>query len=217
MRISGNKIEKGFIYLIYVCGYGLLLERLYYPLKEVTDISYMSIFMIYGAFCYLLTMTPMKWLLSALLKVLGIVLIVDKIFIKDPFLSSEWWRYVYDQITHNWNPLLHTSWHQLTNEYRTILFMVIIWMMSFIIYYLLVYVKRPFAFVALTFMYVGVFDAFTTYDGTYAVIRMFIVGLLVIGATHYLAVNQKEAEQTPSAKHGMIWLISIVTILLFSV
>jgi len=216
MSRTDKKIEKFFTYIVYICGFLLFLEWLYFPINEVVEISYMPIFILFGGFCLLLSMLRVKWWVSALLKGIGIVLIIDKIYLKQFFLSRDWWKIIYNEITFNWSVFLDSSWYNFSSLFRTVLFMIIIWMINFIIYYLFVYIKRPFIFVVFTFIYIGVFDAFTVYDAKHAVIRTFIVGFIVIGIANFMKVNQREVLRIPNFKKGFILLAPIIGIVLFS-
>src|SRR5690625_4576057 len=115
MSRTDKKIEKFFTYIVYICGFLLFLEWLYFPINEVVEISYMTIFILFGGFCLLLSMLRVKWWVSALLKGIGIVLIIDKIYLKQFFLSRDWWKIIYNEITFNWSVFLDSSWYNFSS------------------------------------------------------------------------------------------------------
>lgn len=217
MNVSKVKVNHIFTFIIAVCGFMLFLEWLYYPIKMTTDISHIHTFMIYGGICFLLSLTRIKWWIGWLIKGFGIVIMIHFLYLEDLlFFGKEWRESVYREIVFNWNVLTQLSLYNSTPIFRTILFMLIIWMMSYIVWFLLLHIRRPFAFVVLTFVYIGVYDAFTTYNGKYAVIRTFVFGLLVIGLSHFLHMTKRETLQLSNLKRGLTWMTLVVLTVLFS-
>src|SRR5690625_4568299 len=162
MDLSKVKVNHIFTIIIAVCGFMLFLEWLYYPIKMTTEVSYIHIFMIYGGLCYLLSLTRVKWWIGWFIKGLGIMIVIHLLYFEDLFFFGKaWLEHVYDEIAFNWNVLSQLSLYSFSAKFRTILFMFIIWMLAYIVHFLLLHIRRPFAFVVLTFIYVGIYDAFT--------------------------------------------------------
>src|SRR5690625_4868602 len=98
MKFGNRKLEKAFTFIMSVGGFLLFLEWFYYPIKLTTNISHIYIFMLYGMFCFLLTVSRVKWWFSWFIKGLGIVIIIHILFFKNMLLlSREWREIVYEE------------------------------------------------------------------------------------------------------------------------
>lgn len=98
----------------------------------------------------------------------------------------------FDQILYNGKLFYTQNWYAFTPEFRSLLFIVLIWLMSYLIHYWFVYVKKVFLFILLTFIYLTVLDVFTAYDGSGAVMRTFIYSFLALGLTSFSRLIQNE-------------------------
>src|SRR5699024_7006904 len=84
------------------------------------------------------------------------------------------------------------AWYEVTPVFQVGLLLVMIWFMSYLIYYWFVIAKHTVLFVILTFIYLAILDTFTTYDASFAVIRAFVISLISLGITHFMGVIQRE-------------------------
>src|SRR5699024_1251874 len=127
-----------------------------------------------------------------------------------------WFNNLVKDVMYNWQGLLNQEWYELTAIFRSLLFLILIWLMSYLIYYWFVMVKRVLLFIILTFIYLSVLDTFTVYDAMFSIIRVFILSFLTLGLTNFLKEVEKEGIQFIWSKKITRWLIPILSIVLLS-
>lgn len=200
---------------LYLCGFLLFLEWLY-PVKEVTDTHNLTVFIIYALFCFTISMLRPKWWISSSAKGLGFVLILDALFLKETMLSRSWFSTIVSEFSFNFNVLISADWFDLTAFFRTLLFLLIIWIMSYLIHYWFVMMRRIFLFVFFTFLYLAVLDTFTLYDGKMAIIRTFAISFISLGMAHFFKLIERENISFSWMKKSYKWALPLVMVVLFS-
>lgn len=215
MMIKKSQTSLLFTSIIYLCGFFLFLEWLY-PISVYHETTNLIVFIIYASFCFLISMLRVRWWASFLLKGFSLVLIMNALFFAHPFLSKIWFKEWFLEIFFNIEILTNQQWFELTNTFRSFLFFLLIWLMSYLIYYWFITMKRIFVFIVLTFVYVALLDTFTIYDGSFAIIRIFTVSLIVLGMVNFSKKITKESLQIISLNKFLAWFIPIVTVSLFA-
>ncbi|MDY0395584.1 transglutaminase-like domain-containing protein [Virgibacillus halophilus] len=145
-----------------------------------------------------------------MLKGAALMLIIHRLFYDIPLLQLSWIHIFFDQILYNGKLFYTQQWYAFTPEFRSLLFIVLIWLMSYLIHYWFVYVKRVFLFILMTFVYLTVLDVFTAYDSSIAVIRTFIFSFLALGLTSFSRLVQKEQIHFAWKKNVLYWLLPLV-------
>ncbi|MGY0694618.1 DUF4129 domain-containing transglutaminase family protein [Virgibacillus sp. FSP13] len=206
-----------FIYtsILYCCGFFMFLEWLY-PVEQITDTRNLSIFIVYAAFCFVISMFQMKWWLSFFMKGAAMVLILNHLFMTYTFLSGQWFESLYMELAFNFQSLVNQSWYNLTPLFRSLLFLLLIWLMSYLLYYWFVYMKRIFLFVLLTIIYISLLDTFTAYEADESIIRTFIISFIALGLANLFKVMDHESIRFAWIKKTSVWVLPIVAVVLFS-
>ncbi|WP_328701140.1 transglutaminase TgpA family protein [Aquibacillus kalidii] len=201
--------------IIYVCGFFLFWEWLR-PLDTITDTGSVPVFVIFTGFCFFLSLLKVKWWISSPLKIAGIIFIIDSLFIPEGLFSPGWFQVLVMHIQFNFEVMLNQDWSQMTPLFRSMLFLVLLWLMSYLLYYWCVVANRIFLFVLLTFIYITVLDTFTSYGANIAIVRTFIVSLLAMGIASFMKEMDKESIKFVGIKKISAWLIPIVAVISFS-
>lgn len=205
-----------YTFLLYLIGFILFLEWLY-PASAIGDTSYLYLFVFYTVFCMGLTVLSPKWWLSLILKGIGLLLIIQELpLIKETFLSKPWFEFLGRDFWTNIQLLLSQEWYQLTPLFRSVLFLLVIWLMSYLIYYWFVVTKKFLLFVVLTIIYLSVMDTFTPYEADFAVVRTFFVSLIGLGFASFLKEINKESLTFNWRKRSYVWVIPLVIFVVFS-
>src|SRR5690625_161587 len=136
-----NKIPLLYTSILYLCGFFLFLEWLY-PLSEFTNIKNLSIFIIYAAVCFLVSTFNLQWWISLMIKGGGLLFIISTLFTSDPSWGYFDFQGLYTEISINIKMLFTGSWYQITDIFRSILFLLLIWMISYLVYYWFVIMKQ---------------------------------------------------------------------------
>ncbi|MBH0231480.1 DUF4129 domain-containing transglutaminase family protein [Halobacillus yeomjeoni] len=212
-----NQGRMTFIYrfVIYAIGFLLFCEWLR-PLETVTETEDVSVFYIYGAFCFFISFLQVQWWLSMPLKLIGMAFIIDGLYIGERIFSMEWMTIVYQQMLFNVEVIQTREWWQMTPLFRSLLFLILLWLMSYLLYYWFVIAKRMFLFVVMTIIYVTVLDTFTVYDGQWAIVRTFVLAMLALGLSSFLKEMDKESISVSNFRKAHIWVFPLVLITLFS-
>lgn len=202
--------------ILYVCSLVLFLEWLY-PIDEITQTANTTVFMLYTIFCFLISALGVYWWLSFLAKGMGLLFVINGLFFSGSVFKMDWLYYIWDDLSSNVGLLFNQDWYHLTATFRSLLFLVLIWLMSYLLYYWFVTMKYVFVFVALTIIYVSLLDTFTTYDAGIAIIRVVIISLIALGLTNLMKEQARERLRFPRLKKGFSWLVPIFAIILLSV
>lgn len=213
-----QNVTKSNIYnvILYLGGLVLFLEWLY-PIEQVTDTSSIAVFVIYTIFCFFISLLQLKWWASFLLKGFGLLFILNGLYFDMTFLSREWLNYFLLEFTMNANIFISQDWYYLSPLFRSFLFLLLIWLMSYLLHYWFVQMKRIFLFIFLTFVYITVLDTFTLYDAKFAIIRIFIISLVSLAITNFNRDLEREKISLDRIKQKTKWILPIMLTLVFSV
>ncbi|MGP4067006.1 transglutaminase TgpA family protein [Halobacillus sp. B29] len=201
--------------MIYVIGFLLFCEWLL-PLEAITETKNVTIFFIYATFCFFVSFIQVPWYLSMPLKLLGLAFILDGLYIAETIFSRNWFSVLYDQIVFNVQVIQAQEWWQMTPLFRSLLFLILLWLMSYLLFYWIVVANRMFVFVLLTLIYVTVIDTFTVYDGKWAIIRTFVLAMSALGVTSFHKEMDKESIGLSGFKKGHLWVLPLLAIILIS-
>lgn len=184
---SGSQLLN---FIVYLLGFILVIEWIR-PLKTVTELGHLDLFVLYAIFCFGLTYLKWPTRLSFLLKTIVLILMINQTFLPGPIFSDYWFRKLQIEWQINWTALMAGDWHRFTESFQTALFLLIIALVSYLLYFWLITMKRAFVLIVLTIVFVTVLDTFTPYQADQAIIRIALAGLILLVINHYL----KRAEQ----------------------
>lgn len=185
MKKKMSKAELFLTFLLYFGGLVIALEW-FHPIQELLQTDYPMIFVVYALFCFLLTFMQTSVWLSLSLKMTGLLFILNQLFMPSPFLGANWIDRLTEEVNHNFIAISQQNWYHLTEMFQIAMFLLLIALMSYLLYFWLITMKRVFVYVILSFVFVTVMDTFTLYQAHYAIIRLFIVSLFMLVLAHYL-------------------------------
>ncbi|MGM8216023.1 DUF4129 domain-containing transglutaminase family protein [Bacillaceae bacterium W0354] len=215
MRLMKKEIQS-IIPIVLYFGSMLLLIEWILPLEQVTDTGESKAFIIYILLCFILTASFLPGWVSSPLKLLGMLFVIDQLFIVDSFLTKSWFAKLFSDIQINFSAVLSQQWFDLTPLFRTFLFLVLLWMMSYLLYYWFVVRKKPLSFILITFIYLTVLDTFTLFDAKHAIIRAFIIGVILLASAHFHRILEKEELKLPSFQRLVKWVSPLLVVVMFS-
>lgn len=70
---------------------------------------------------------------------------------------------------------------QVSDSFRTVLFLALIWMLIYLIHHWITVRKNIFYFFALTVFFIATLDTFSDYDGKVAIVKVLVLGLIMTG------------------------------------
>lgn len=210
-----NKIPWIYTSILYICGFFLFLEWLY-PVEEITETSNLTVFIIFTLFCFCISMLQMNLIFSFLLKGFGLLFIINGLFFNQSFFSKLWLNQLYLELTSNIHSLFQQQWYEVTPLFRSMLFLLLIWLMSYLIHYWFVVTKRIFLFILLTFIYVATLNTFTDYNGALSIIRTFVIGFIAMGMANFFREMDGESVHFPRGRKTVMWVAPLIAVVLLT-
>lgn len=209
--------SKSILYtsLLYLCGLLLFLEWLY-PVEDIAEISNLSVFIFYAFFCFFISLFQMKWWITFLIKGFGLLFIVNGLFFEQSMLSLHWIEAFYTEFTYNMDVLFSQQWYYITPVFRSMLFLILIWLISYLLHYWFVVMKRILLFVLLTFVYITVLDTYTAYDASLSIVRAFVISFIALGIANFMKELDSASIPFGWIKKTPTWLFPLLGIVLFS-
>lgn len=207
--------EQGFQMLIYFFAFLLLWEWLR-PVSMFTDTGNVAIFILYAAFCFFISMLNIKWWIATGLKLFALLAIIDGLFISELMFSPSWFRTLFMHIQYNIEIIGSQEWVYMTPLFRTVLFLILLWLVSYLLHYWFIVAKRVFVFILLTFIYLTVVDTFTNYQADAAIVRTFVIALLTMGAVTIQKEIGNDNQVWGGFRKVSIWLLPLVAIIFLS-
>lgn len=215
MRLFKKEIQSIIAIVLYFGSMLLLIEWIL-PLEQVTDTGESYAFIIYILICFLITTTYLpSWIIS-LVKFFSLLIIIDVVFISEPMFTREWFSFILSDIQSNISTVLSQQWYDLTPLFRTLLFLILLWMMSYLLFYWFVIRKKPLTFILITLIYLTVLDTFTVFEAQYAIIRAFIISVILLASAHFHRILEKEKLTLPKLRNLTKWVVPLLTVVMFS-
>jgi hypothetical protein len=123
-----------------------------------------------------------------------------------------------EHVWQNTGLLFSDKLDSLSNEFRSLLFFVLLWLITYLLRYWMLVKRNILLFFIMTVIYVCILDTFTRYDGSKAIVRSMAIGLILLGILFF----QKIKEEGPFLSfpaHWVKWLIPfsilVSTVLVF--
>lgn len=186
-----NSMRDWETFFLYAFGFVLLWEWIR-PLEELTETGYLKMFIFYIFLSFFLAYFNARIWISFPIKAFYILCSVYVLYLKGDFFSSEWLKEIFADFIENIGFVLAGEWTELTNVFRTIMFFVLLWLMTYLIHYWLLNRKRIFLFFVVTLIYITVLDTFTPYSAKEAIIRTIITGFAAMGILTLNRILTKE-------------------------
>ncbi|HLS59960.1 MAG TPA: transglutaminaseTgpA domain-containing protein, partial [Virgibacillus sp.] len=215
--MKGKETRLPLLYktMMYVCGMFLFLEWIY-PIKNYGEENNLRIFIIFTLFCFLISLVQLKWYVSFLLKGSGLLIMINMLYYDHDLFNGAWLYQLISELQLNFKIIWAGNYEGTTDLFRSVLFFLLIWLISYLIHYWFVEVKRIFVFVILTFIYIMILDTFTHYDAVLPIIRTFIISFLALGVTNFVRVMKKESIHFTRLKSLPTWIIPIILAVVFT-
>lgn len=204
-----------FTSLLYVSGFFLFLEWLY-PVGEITNTDGMTWILTYVAFCFLISLFQLKWWKSFILKGLGLFIVIHFLFFDISIFNPLWIKTLLEDVFYNLGIFISRDWYEFTPMFRSSLFLLLIWLISYLIHYWFVTVNKVLLFILMTFIYLAVLDTFTAYEADASIVRVFIFSFLALGIANFIKRIALEQITFKWMKNSSRWLIPIIGVILFT-
>ncbi|MFD9628306.1 DUF4129 domain-containing transglutaminase family protein [Peribacillus muralis] len=209
MTATSERLQRFMHIILYVFGLILLTEWLR-PVDKLTDTGNIYIFVLFLIFSLLLHYFRIHWSIRLILITAYIMLSLQLLY-SDNALS--WMKGFLMDFTANFWVIYDGNWELITNPFRTLLFFVLLWLVTYLIHYWVMVRQSILFFFILTVIFVSVLDTFTPYAGNMAMIRIIIIGFLMLGLLSLLRLMIQEQIAWSAAsikKFGLVLFGMIV-------
>ncbi|PLR98670.1 transglutaminase domain-containing protein [Bacillus sp. T33-2] len=203
------------VWLLYTFSFLLLWEWLR-PLEELTATGHLGIFLFFIFICLMMSMLGMPVIPGFFVKSIFILYALHFLYYEGSFFDSRWLSLFVGDFIKNIGLVWDSEWSEITNVFRSLLFFILLWLMSYLIRYWLINRKQIFIFFFMTLVYITVLDTFTPYEATNAIVRTVIAGFAVMGMLTYYRLVDREAIQKKFL-HSRKWMVPLVVMIACSV
>lgn len=206
--------HKMFSLILYVLGFLLLWEWLL-PLEQVTKTSEVQYFIIFVVASLLLNFFHFSWYITWPLKAAFIFYALYAIF-SESMEFILWLSQLLGEIKVNTSMVLSRDWLDLSPLYRSLLFFLLLWQITYLLRYWLMIKRKIFVFYFMTIFYIALLDTFTQYNGDYAIVRIVIIGFILLGLLFFKRVLESEKM---NGQHLLLrrWVIPLASMIGFGV
>lgn len=200
--------------LYYTIIYFILNEWLR-PVMVLTDTGYFDIFSLFIVLCLVLAILQAPFFVSWVIKLLYIFAFVSHVYGGFSLFSAEGPRYLLTELQLNSEIIMAGDLVAITDPMRTSLFFVLIWMLVYLIHYWVAVRMTIFYFFVMTVFFIATLDTFTVYDGSLAIVKVILLGLLMTALLFFkrLVVTTKTA--LPWKMYGL-YTLSVVLLIGFA-
>ncbi|MCR2823719.1 transglutaminase TgpA family protein [Lederbergia panacisoli] len=209
------KKHYGSILILYVFGFLLLWEWLR-PLDQITPTGKIHYFVVFIAASLLLNALPVYGWLRRLIKISIILVFLFAVFGRQEPSAFTWMETFLKDIYVNVKLLLSANVYDLSDMFRTLLFYILIWIMTYLLSYWLTIRKKIFIFYMMTVVYVAVLDTFTIYNGEWAIVRIVFIGFTLLGILFFQRLLDKEQIRNRGTLLSR-WVFPLIVMIVASV
>lgn len=210
-----QRVQKDFAtFLLYVLGFFLLWEWLR-PVEELTDTSNIFVFLVFLVLSLLMAFFGVSPVMSSAIKVLYILYELHYLYFEGSFFQYSWIAAFASDMWHNFGLLAGRDWPAITNLFRSLLFFILLWLMTYLIQYWLINRRQIFIFFFMTLIYITVLDTFTPYTADAAIVRTVIAGFAVMGILTFNRLLEQEGLKK-EASLSRKWMIPLTALIALS-
>lgn len=213
-----NRTKHLFFYelLLYSCAFILLLEWLL-PLYKLTEIDRLLPVALFSLFCFSLSFLRVQTIVGVALKGIASFYLIYILYFQDVYAIFSWLPSFFEEMVFNISMFISGDWQDVTVLFRIVLIALLIWLMSYLLHYWFVTMKRVFFFFMLTVVYVSIFHTFQPYDAGMSIVRLVIVGIIALSLANTLKMVEREAVTLPKQKSMLDAYAAIISTIVITV
>ena len=154
----------------------LILREWLIPIMMLTKTGYLQLFLLFMFICLVIGLCKWPIFVSWPIKLLYITWFIVSIY-SDVTLTTR--QFLTNELKYNVDVLLAGDWILVSDPLRTSLFFILIWMLIYLIQHWVTVRLTIYYFLLLTVFFIATLDTYTEYDGTMAIIKVMILGLVM--------------------------------------
>ncbi|WNS76004.1 transglutaminaseTgpA domain-containing protein [Bacillus sp. DTU_2020_1000418_1_SI_GHA_SEK_038] len=214
--MKSRKVQKDLAsFLLYTFGFLLLWEWLR-PLEQLTDTSNIWVFLLFSIVSLLLAYLGTHFLISGFIKWILIFYVLHFLYFEGSFFRLDWIPVFMGDFYKSLLLLVEKDTSSLSNFFKSFLFFILLWLMTYLIQYWLIRRRQIFIFFFMTLIYITVLDTFTPYEAEVAIVRAVITGFVIMGMLTLYRLMDKEVIHR-RAELSRKWLTPLMVMIVISV
>lgn len=200
--------------LLYFFGMLLVWEWVR-PVGQLTNTGNLSVFLVFAIFSLLLHYLQLNWL-GRFAFLSGYTILSLQYLYYDVSLFNVIWIWdMIEEFKNNLRSIFAGEWLNLSNPFRSLLFFILIWLVTYLIHYWITVKKKIFLFFLSTVTYLSFLDTFTIYDADQAIIRTIIIGFIFLGLLAFFRLLDREGLEISAVNLGN-WVLPLGLMLVLS-
>ncbi|MCM3088374.1 transglutaminase domain-containing protein [Bhargavaea ginsengi] len=210
--MNQKAVDRIFLGLIYVLVVLLVREWLL-PIIELTGAGHLALFVIFVGLCFAFPLFGAPWWLSGPVKLIYAVWFIAHAHMDGPATPVTSVSFVLGDLLQNAGLLVTGELGRITDPFRTVLFLALLWMASYLIQYWINVKMSVLIFYGMTVIFITILDTFSPYSADAAILRVLVIGFLLLGLTFLakLADGQGKRPGLPAFLVMTIPLLVLVT------
>jgi transglutaminase-like putative cysteine protease len=201
--------------LLYVLSFLLLWEWLR-PIEQLTDTDNIEVFILFLLVSLALSYLKLKWIWKFIIKSCYILIFLHHFYYEGSLFQFSWLSSFIANVVNNVGLLAARNWGDLSDEFRSFLFFILLWLMVYLIQYWLLRQQQIFIFFFMTLIYITVLDTFTNYEAKFSIVRTVVAGFTVMGMLAFYRILQREQVDSSPAFLKK-WMVPLAGMIVFSV
>ncbi|MGE8037495.1 DUF4129 domain-containing transglutaminase family protein [Lysinibacillus sp. NPDC093692] len=173
----GNFIELAIAYVIIF----LILREWLIPVMQLTNTGLFHLFLVFIGLSLVLSLFQVHPILSGLVKFGYVTWFIVFVYSESPFFSGQTIPFLMHEWKWNMTAIFSGDFGKVSDSFRTVLFVALIWMLIYLIHHWITVRKNIFYFFALTVFFIATLDTFSDYDGKVAIVKVLVLGLIMTG------------------------------------
>ncbi|CAH0347668.1 transglutaminase domain-containing protein [Bacillus sp. CECT 9360] len=212
--IQSRKYDIAIKTILYIFGFFLVWEWIR-PVSQLTETNNIEVFILFMAIGFALHLFKIPPLSRFVILGIFILIVIHYLYYEVSLFELSWFFDFVGKIAGDIALLFHGEFLKISFEFQTLLFFILLWLITYLLHYWISVKKSILLFFIATVVIVSVLDTFTEYEGRYAIIRLVIIGFSMLGslALFRLAAQEKMPITVPSLRK---WIIPLVLMIAFS-
>lgn len=207
--MRATRMNPFLLMILYSLSFALVREALR-PIMALTNTGYVYLFLLFVAGSFILSLLKVKWLFTAPLKMIYIIWAIQIIYVGSSVISLDVISLIFRAFSSDMASILAGDWQSTTNVLRTLLFFLLLWMLTYLIRYWIEVKQSLLLFYFTVIAFLAVVDTFSPYSVKASILSVMVIGLLLLGL---LTITRLSAQyKIPFSMKG---LMAIVTPLIF--
>lgn len=207
------RMNRSLLVFLYILAFILLRESLL-PIMALTETGYFYLFLLFMAFSFLLALLGVKWFFAVPLKLLYVLWSVQIIYFDSPMISWGVIPLIFRSVHFDISVVTTGEWHLISNVMRTLLFFLMLWMVTYLIQYWIEVKRSIFLFYFTTLAFLATVDTFSPYSVENSIFPVMITGLLLLGLLTITKLSAKyqlafSFRQLPAVAMPLVFLLVV--------